>query len=89
MIVINGMDMPKNCNYCRFNYDRLCHAAMQSFYEHKTMENGKLKDCPLIEVTVGLFQEASIGRDDVSSGGNNEALSISCNEKRKCSGNFE
>ena len=53
MIVINGMEMPKNCNYCRFKYDMLCHAAMQSFYEHKTEKNGKLKDCPLIEVSVG------------------------------------
>lgn len=69
MIIINGMEMPKNCNYCRFKYDMLCHAAMQSFYEHKTMANGKLKDCPLIEATVELFQEPAIVSDKVSSGG--------------------
>lgn len=57
MIAINGMEMPEDCNNCRFKYDMLCHAAMQSFYEHKTMKNGKLKDCPLIEATVELFQE--------------------------------
>ena len=80
MIVINGMEMPKNCNYCRFNYDKVCHAAMQSFYEHKVEKNGKLKDCPLSEVNVGLFQEPAIGSDEVSSGGNNETLFVSCNK---------
>lgn len=50
MIVIYGMEMPKNCNYCRFNYDRLCHAAMQSFAGRTVEENGRLKDCPLMEV---------------------------------------
>lgn len=89
MIIINGMEMPKNCDYCRFKYDMLCHAAMQSFYEHKTEKNGKLKDCPLIEATVGLFQEPAIGSDQASTGGNNETLLISCNKERKCPGYSE
>lgn len=48
-IIIKGMDMPENCNYCRFNYDTLCHAARQSFFTHKKI-NGKLEDCPLVAV---------------------------------------
>lgn len=45
-VIVKGMDMPENCNYCRFNYDRLCHAARQSFSEHEKI-NGRLPDCPL------------------------------------------
>ena len=49
MIVVKDMEMPEHCGYCRFKYDGLCHAARQSFLEH-TKVNGKLPDCPLIEV---------------------------------------
>lgn len=48
-VIVNGMDMPKNCYYCRFNYDTLCHAAQQSFFEHEKV-NGRLIDCPLSPV---------------------------------------
>ena len=35
-LLINGMDMPKNCYHCRFNYDGLCHALRSSFtYIHE------------------------------------------------------
>ena len=51
VIIVSGMEMPKNCLYCRFNYDQLCHAVGQSFREHHMEENGRLTDCPLIEVT--------------------------------------
>lgn len=44
--------MPKNCYYCRFNYDGLCHACGQDLRERRLEANGRLKDCPLIEVTV-------------------------------------
>ena len=57
--------MPENCYYCRFNYDHLCHAAMQSFAGRKLEDNGRLKDCPLIEVAVG-----SIGSDKAQKDGN-------------------
>lgn len=85
MIIVNGMEMPKNCFYCRFNYDGLCHAAGQSLRERRPEPNGRLKDCPLIEVTVGLYQPIAIGSDKVDAGGNkSEALPISCNEEREC-----
>ena len=73
MIVINGMEMPKNCNYCRLNYDQLCHAAMQSFCDHKAEKNGKLKDCPLIEVRVECFKSLQFGAIRRAAEENNEA----------------
>ena len=76
MIIVNGMEMPRNCHYCRFKYDRLCHAIGQSFSEHPLENNGRLKDCPLIDVTVDIAKE----------GKNDEALPLSCNETRECSG---
>lgn len=90
MIVINGMEMPKNCNHCRFNYDQLCHAAMQSFGGRRFEKNGRLKDCPLIEVTVGLFSKKAIGSDKTDCEGTKiETLPISCNEERECPGYSE
>lgn len=47
MLIIKNMDMPKNCNYCRFNYDGLCHAARKSLRESHAYIGGRLEDCPL------------------------------------------
>lgn len=47
MLIIKNMDMPKNCNYCRFNYDGLCHAARKSFRGSHAYIGGRLEDCPL------------------------------------------
>lgn len=47
MLIIKNMDMPKNCNYCRFNYDGLCHAARKSLRESHGYIGGRLEDCPL------------------------------------------
>ena len=45
-LLINGMDMPKNCYHCRFNYDGLCHALRSSFtYIHENDIS-----CPLFEI---------------------------------------
>lgn len=45
-LMIKGMDMPKNCYYCRFNYDNLCHALRASFsYIHENDIS-----CPLSEI---------------------------------------
>lgn len=64
------MEMPKNCYYCRFNYDGLCHAVGQSLRERRLETNGRLKDCPLIEVTFGLYQPNTVGNDRAQAGGN-------------------
>lgn len=43
-LLIKGMDMPKNCYYCRFNYDNLCHALRLSFSYIRENDN---ISCPL------------------------------------------
>lgn len=63
MIVIKRMEMPKNCFYCRFNYDGLCHAVGQSLREGRLEPNGRLKSCPLIEVALGIYQPTAIGNE--------------------------
>lgn len=47
MLIIRNMEMPENCHYCRFKYDRLCFAARQSFDCSHAFVGGRLEDCPL------------------------------------------
>lgn len=46
-LLLKGMDMPKNCYHCRFNYDNLCHALQLSFSYIRENDN---ISCPLIEI---------------------------------------
>jgi hypothetical protein len=63
---------------------------MQSFGGRRFEKNGRLKDCPLIEVTVGLFSKKAIGSDKTDCEGTKiETLPISCNEERECPGYSE
>ena len=48
-ILIKGMKMPEHCGYCRFAYDGICHALQVTRYDKKT-KDGKLIDCPLVEI---------------------------------------
>ena len=48
-ILIKGMKMPEHCGYCRFAYDGICHALQVMRYDKKT-KDGKLIDCPLVEI---------------------------------------
>lgn len=49
-ILIKGMKMPEHCGYCRFSYDGICHALQRVKYPQDMEEDGKLADCPLVEI---------------------------------------
>lgn len=47
-VLIDGMEIPKACTYCRFSYDQICHALQKTFSEnYKDLVDGKFIDCPL------------------------------------------
>ena len=48
-VLIKGMKMPEHCGYCRFSYDGICHALQRVKYP-QDMKDGKLADCPLVEI---------------------------------------
>ena len=73
--------MPTTLVSLRINDDLLEYLKQRAKQEHRTLSN---MICSI------LIEEKERKEDKINSGGkNNEALSISCNEKRKCSGNFE
>ena len=48
-VIIKGMNMPEHCGCCRFSYDGICHALQRMRYA-QGMKDGKLADCPLVEI---------------------------------------
>lgn len=59
-VLIKGMEMPKNCYDCQFEYDCiLCRATGNSFIYRSAEDGGyvdfcetRMPDCPLVEVPI-------------------------------------
>lgn len=52
-VSIPGMQMPKVCNDCLFDYDNISCVVLNKGFWREDLDDykGKLPDCPLVEVT--------------------------------------